>query len=314
MTITFQCSMTCGKGVHTRSVKCMNSSGQEVAHSQCPEGMPRATQNCVSAICNADISEWQFVCVGGGGGRGGDGGGGVVVVVVCVCVCVCVCECLFKLKRRTAKTNSFFFKMTSFGFSPNLSEGYILSLVLICSVAGDACNDANSTRVCAMHNFTMCSKSGFAQDCMKYCDFCSPDGSVGKTAWQQGSPHADCLSMFVFFWSVVLFLSVRLSLPLLVCRSVFLCLSPSLSVGLCLSLSLSVSGLSLSLRYRLVGLVVRRLPRERKISGSNPACAGIFSGSSHTGDLKIGTPVATLPGAWRYRVSTGTGRPGVCIL
>ena len=39
-----------------------------------------------------------------------------------------------------------------------------------------------------------------------------------------------------------------------------------------------------------------------------------FSGSSHTGDLKIGTPVATLPGAWHYRVSAGTGRPGVSIL
>ena len=26
--------------------------------------------------------------------------------------------------------------------------------------------------------------------------------------------------------------------------------------------------------------------------------------------LKIGFPVATLPGAWRYRVSTGTGWPG----
>ena len=26
--------------------------------------------------------------------------------------------------------------------------------------------------------------------------------------------------------------------------------------------------------------------------GSNPACAGIFSGSSHTSDFKIGTPVA----------------------
>ena len=67
-------------------------------------------------------------------------------------------------------------------------------------------------------------------------------------------------------------------------------------------------------RDRLVGLVVRRPPRERKIPGSNPACAGIFSGSSHTSDLKIGTPVATLPGAWCYRVSAGTGRPGVSIL
>ena len=65
---------------------------------------------------------------------------------------------------------------------------------------------------------------------------------------------------------------------------------------------------------RLVGLVVRRPPRERKLAGSNPACGGIFLGLSHTSELKIGTPVATLPGAWRYRVSTGTGRPGVSIL
>ena len=66
--------------------------------------------------------------------------------------------------------------------------------------------------------------------------------------------------------------------------------------------------------HRLVGLVARRPPWERKIRGSNPACAGIFLGSSHTSDLKIGTPVATLPGAWRYRVSTGSGRPRVSIL
>ena len=30
-----------------------------------------------------------------------------------------------------------------------------------------------------------------------------------------------------------------------------------------------------------------------------------FCGLSHTSELKIGTPVATLPGAWRYRVSAG---------
>ena len=70
----------------------------------------------------------------------------------------------------------------------------------------------------------------------------------------------------------------------------------------------------IALSHRPVGLVVRRPPRERKIPGSNPASAGIFKGSSHTSDLKIGTPVATLPGAWRYRVSTGTGLPGVSIL
>ena len=32
------------------------------------------------------------------------------------------------------------------------------------------------------------------------------------------------------------------------------------------------------------------------------------------GALKIGTPVATLPGAWHYKVSAGTGRPGVSVL
>ena len=37
-----------------------------------------------------------------------------------------------------------------------------------------------------------------------------------------------------------------------------------------------------------------------------------FSGSNHTNDLKIGTQVATLSGAWRY--SPVTGWPGVRIL
>ena len=35
---------------------------------------------------------------------------------------------------------------------------------------------------------------------------------------------------------------------------------------------------------------------------------------SYTSDIKIGTPVATLSGAWNYRVSTGTGWPSVSIL
>ena len=42
-------------------------------------------------------------------------------------------------------------------------------------------------------------------------------------------------------------------------------------------------------------------------------CCGDFSGSSHTRDLKIGTPVATLPGAWHYRVRAGTGQPCVSM-
>ena len=41
---------------------------------------------------------------------------------------------------------------------------------------------------------------------------------------------------------------------------------------------------------------------------------GNCSGSSHTSELKIGTAVAILPGAWRYRVSAGTGWPDVSIL
>ena len=59
---------------------------------------------------------------------------------------------------------------------------------------------------------------------------------------------------------------------------------------------------------------LRRLPEELKIPGSNPACTGIFPGSSHISDFNIGTLVATLTGAWRYRVSAGTGWPGVSIL
>ena len=34
---------------------------------------------------------------------------------------------------------------------------------------------------------------------------------------------------------------------------------------------------------------------------------GDFSGSRHTSYFKIGSPVAFLPGAWRYTVSAGTG-------
>ena len=39
-----------------------------------------------------------------------------------------------------------------------------------------------------------------------------------------------------------------------------------------------------------------------------------FSRSSHTSDLETGTPVATLPGAWRLRISAGTGWSGISIL
>ena len=66
--------------------------------------------------------------------------------------------------------------------------------------------------------------------------------------------------------------------------------------------------------YRLIGQVVK---------ASAPKAEGLvfeshlrqdFSGSSPTSDFNIGTPVATLPGTWRYRVSAGTDRLGVSIL
>ena len=78
--------------------------------------------------------------------------------------------------------------------------------------------------------------------------------------------------------------------------------------------------------HRFVGLVVRRPARQRQTWVRFPISPWIFfffffwgggggggSKSSHTSDLKIGTPVTTLPAAWRSRVSAGTGRPGVSI-
>ena len=65
---------------------------------------------------------------------------------------------------------------------------------------------------------------------------------------------------------------------------------------------------------RLVGLVVKASVSREEDPGFESHLRWDFSGSSHIGDLKIGTPVATLPGAWRYRISAGTGRPGVSIL
>ena len=64
----------------------------------------------------------------------------------------------------------------------------------------------------------------------------------------------------------------------------------------------------------LVGPVVKASTSRTEDKGFESRLRRDFSGSSHTSDLKIGTPVATLPGAWRYRVSAGTGRPGVSIL
>ena len=72
--------------------------------------------------------------------------------------------------------------------------------------------------------------------------------------------------------------------------------------------------LVLTVYYRLVGLVVKASTSRAENPGFESHLRRDFSGSDHTSDLKIGTPVATLSGAWRYRVSTGTGQPSVSIL
>ena len=63
---------------------------------------------------------------------------------------------------------------------------------------------------------------------------------------------------------------------------------------------------------RLVGLVVKALGAEDL--GFESCFQRDFSRLSHTSDLKTGTPVATLSGAWHYRVRAGTGWPGVSVL
>ena len=65
---------------------------------------------------------------------------------------------------------------------------------------------------------------------------------------------------------------------------------------------------------RLVGLVVKASATRLEDPEFESRLRRDFPGSSHTRDLKMGTPVDTLPGAWRYRVRIGTGRPGVSIL
>ena len=63
--------------------------------------------------------------------------------------------------------------------------------------------------------------------------------------------------------------------------------------------------------HRLVGQVVKAPAPRAKGPEFESHLRRDFSGSS---DLEIGTPVATLPGAWCYRVSAGTGRLSVSML
>ena len=64
--------------------------------------------------------------------------------------------------------------------------------------------------------------------------------------------------------------------------------------------------------YRLVGLVFKASASRAEDPGMESRLRRDFCGDES--DLKTGTPVAALPGAWRYRVSAGTGWPGFSIL
>ena len=75
--------------------------------------------------------------------------------------------------------------------------------------------------------------------------------------------------------------------------------------------SCSSNLLSYPLTDRLVSLVVKASASRAEGPGFKSRLRRDFSGSSHTSDLKLGTPVAALPGTWRYRVNAGTGWPGV---
>ena len=67
--------------------------------------------------------------------------------------------------------------------------------------------------------------------------------------------------------------------------------------------------------YCLIGLVFRVSASRAGDPGFDSRLRrGDFSGSSHTSDLQVGTPVASRPGAWRDRVSAGIGWPGVSVL
>ena len=68
---------------------------------------------------------------------------------------------------------------------------------------------------------------------------------------------------------------------------------------------------------RLFGLVVKAFASRAADLGFDSCLRWDFFGSSYitlSVTLKIGTPVATLQGAWCYRVSAGAGWPSVSIL
>ena len=68
------------------------------------------------------------------------------------------------------------------------------------------------------------------------------------------------------------------------------------------------------IKDHLICLVVKASASRAEDPGFESRLLREFFGVESYQWLKIGTPVATLPGAWRYRVSAWTGWPGVSIL
>ena len=66
--------------------------------------------------------------------------------------------------------------------------------------------------------------------------------------------------------------------------------------------------------HSLHGLVVEMFTLIAEDLGFESCLRQDFSRWNHTSDLKSGTPVAILLGAWCYRISAGTGQPGVSVL
>ena len=64
----------------------------------------------------------------------------------------------------------------------------------------------------------------------------------------------------------------------------------------------------------LVDPVVKASASRAEDPGFESSLRRDFSRSGHTSDLEVGTPVATLPGAWRYKVNAANGLPVVSIL
>ena len=132
-----------------------------------------------------------------------------------------------------------------------------------------------------------------------HCYSCSSVQSLQLCA----AGHAGCSELFLV--NIIVEISPLLSLCLSLSLSLFLSLSP-------LSLSLSLTHPpTLSLSLSLSHAHTHTPPHWS--SGYSVGCKSwrsgvctvrIFSGC-RTSDLKSGTPVATLPGAWCYRVWTG---------